>query len=271
MAIEMELMNSPPEENDPAEKKKRKKKLPRPPVKDAPEAEPHRPFVIRLLRSPLQLTLAVLCISPAVIVAQSSKFASEIKFAYLVLVALLIVYYIGHALFTLGRTWFSTQKSLSELLATFLFASSVMTVLQLLQPGPLDTVIFHLVAAFGWAFIGAAWAWDRMRLLNVERPRSRMWMLVSGWMALPGFLAAFAAILFFLASSDLRKREIRTWLFGIGASVCVSLGAYPALSVELKLRKQQAAAKAAALHRRRSPAGDAEESRDEGEADSGAG
>jgi len=236
------VMEPPPEEFEPAKKKARKRTVPRSHTNTEPQVEPHRPFVIRLLRSPLNLTLVVLCLSPMVIVSRGTKFEAEVRGAYLVLVVALMLYYLGHALFTFGSTWFKTQKRLSELLATIFFGASVLTILQTVRPGPMESLAWNFAIAFGWSFAGATWAWDRMRILGVDASRARLKMLVSGWFALPGAIGALVAfvLLILIAGGGVEIRELSSVLTIFGIAAIAALTGIPALQVELKLRKKLA-------------------------------
>jgi hypothetical protein len=229
-----------------AAKKERKLRLPRPPLKDVPSREPHRPLLIRLLRSPLQLTLAVLALTPVVIIAEAAefKFAGEIKVAFICVIVALIFYYMAYALWTAAGAWFTTQKRLSELLAALLFGAAVVTVMQRLSPDPALDLGRHLFLAFGWSAIGATWAWDRMRVLGVDRQSSRLWLLVCGWLAVPGVMGAaffmLATVILVLEQFGSRGLpDLRIWLIWYGSSVCVSLAAWPAWRVEMRLREKR--------------------------------
>lgn len=238
-----------PEETESATKKVRKLTLPRKPMKEAPEIEPHRPFVIRVLRSPLQLTLAVLAVSPLVFLAEAAdwKFAGDLRICFVVMILGLIVYYLCHALFTVGSEWFKTQKRLSELMAMILFGASALTLMQSFSSDPKMDLPQHIFFAFGWAALGGTWAWDRMRILGLKETRSRLWMLVVGWLAVPGIMGAtffmFATVILVLEQISARgmpPADFRRWLIWYGCSVCVALAGWPALKIEWALSEKRA-------------------------------
>lgn len=238
-----------PEESE-APKPARKLRLPRRPVNDGPAIEPQRPFVVHLLTSPLHLTLAVLSLAPVVILAEALEwnFAGELKVAFIFIIIGLIFFYIGHAFFTVSSAWFKTQKRLSELMATVLFGASALTFMQAFSPEPAQRLGQHIVFAFGWAVLGATWAWDRMRILGEDAQRARLLLLVKGWLAVPGAIGAvffiFATVILVLAqtgSGGLRAGEMRVWLIWYGSSVCAAMLGWPAFAVELKLREKRRA------------------------------
>ena len=88
----MEFMELLPEEIEPEQKKERKLRLPCPPVKEPHVPEPRRPFLIRMLRSPLNLTLGVMALTPLVVISEATqwKFAGEVKVAFLAVIIALI-------------------------------------------------------------------------------------------------------------------------------------------------------------------------------------
>ena len=148
------------------------------------------------------------------------------------------------------------QAPLGEWMLTFFVPAGVLPLVMAVFPNrdPVNTektviwLIIMVLLIFA-AFLGSAWGWQTMKRLGEQRPWPRFWLLVRGWLLVPGFAGAFIFLLesIFLviaiivelaygSSSGIFSPGFWYAYLGFGAASVLAL---PAMLVEWRIRRDR--------------------------------
>jgi len=134
-------------------------------------------------------------------------------------------------------------KRVGELLATVIFVAAGSTVaVNYFPPHSIESYV-GLAASFVWAFAGAAWAWNRNRILKVQNANTRIFLFVLGWVGVAGCIGAvvFTVSIFLVMKKlttkhDFTPTEQQLWLATLTYSSIAMPFSIPLIMIEWKIR-----------------------------------